>query len=152
MTNPNDDDLRQAVEAAGQCPAFLAELRALLTRASEALPDNQGQCTRCGACCDFAAAGHRLYATAGELALLCELAPPMSCRPLRCTFQVEGLCTARDQRPLGCRVYHCDQALGARGQQEAEELHREVQELHQKFGLPYRYTEMTQALRTVRSC
>jgi Fe-S-cluster containining protein len=151
-SSPADDDLRQAVDAAADCPQFLAELRELLQRTSQTLPDNQTLCTRCGRCCDFASAGHRLYVTAGELALLAEMALPSPSRPLRCGFQVEGLCTARELRPMGCRLYHCDEALGKQGCRAAEEFHQAIQELHQKYRLPYRYTEMTQAMAVVGSC
>ena len=28
-----------------------------------------------------------------------------------CPFQVQGLCIARESRPLGCRIYFCDPAF-----------------------------------------
>src|SRR5688572_16070154 len=29
--------------------------------------------------------------------------------PRGCPYQVDGLCTARNARPLGCRLYFCDE-------------------------------------------
>ena len=69
-------------------------------------------CRLSGRCCRFAEYGHTLFVSAPEAALLLADAPAPS-RPLdhgdSCPWQDDrGLCTARDARPLGCRVYYCD--------------------------------------------
>lgn len=80
--------------------------------------------------------------------MLCEQPPPNAPQPLQCPYQVGRSCSARDRRPLGCRVYFCD-ALDPDGQQAVyERFHRAVVELHRRFSLEYRYVELTTALQT----
>ena len=68
------------------------------------------RCDASGRCCRFTEYGHTLFLSQFEADLLLETAPPYT-RPVSrdfCPFQVEGLCTARESRPLGCRIYFCD--------------------------------------------
>ncbi len=69
-------------------------------------------CLVSGLCCRFEEYGHTLFVSAPEMAILLADAPPPS-RPLddgaTCPWQdARGRCTAREARPLGCRVYFCD--------------------------------------------
>jgi len=67
-------------------------------------------CQASGRCCRFKEWGHTLFLTRMEAEFLLEGAPNWT-KPIDdsfCPFQVGSLCTARDQRPLGCRVYFCD--------------------------------------------
>lgn len=131
--------LRQAVAACAQSGEFLRELRNLLSEAQSAVSAND--CRACGKCCDFASAGHRLYCSTGELAVLSPGGAD-SGAPLRCPFQSGRLCLARDNRPLGCRMYFCS----ARNEEVYEVYHAQVRRLHELHGLPYFYVEMTAAL------
>ncbi len=68
------------------------------------------RCDASGRCCRFTEYGHTLFLSQFEADILLETAPAYS-KPVSrdfCPFQVQGLCTARDSRPLGCRVYFCD--------------------------------------------
>ena len=68
------------------------------------------RCDASGRCCRFAEYGHTLFLSQFEADILLEKAPGYS-KPVSrdfCPFQVQGLCTARDSRPLGCRIYFCD--------------------------------------------
>src|SRR3954465_3373581 len=67
-------------------------------------------CVASGRCCRFAEYGHTLFVSNLEADVLLADAPPFQppVTPDFCPFQVENLCTARDPRPLGCRVYFCD--------------------------------------------
>jgi hypothetical protein len=65
---------------------------------------------------------------------------------------MEGKCTAREGRPLGCRVYFCEEAGGGGGEngwQNAlyEKYHEKLQAAHERFGVPYRYMEWRVGLR-----
>jgi hypothetical protein len=74
------------------------------------------RCDASGCCCRFGEYGHTLFISAFEAELLLEGAPAYE-RPASldgCPFQVNGLCTARESRPLGCRIYFCDPAYQAR--------------------------------------
>src|SRR5437764_12628981 len=63
-----------------------------------------------GRCCRFKEYGHTLFLSNLEAEVLLHGAPPYD-RPVTsdfCPFQRGNLCTAREPRPLGCRVYYCD--------------------------------------------
>jgi Fe-S-cluster containining protein len=68
------------------------------------------RCDASGRCCRFMEYGHTLFLTAFEAEILLESAAEYH-RPVTrdgCPFQIEGKCTARQTRPLGCRIYFCD--------------------------------------------
>ncbi len=67
-------------------------------------------CVASGRCCRFKEYGHTLFLSNLEAAVLLERAPAYA-PPVTadgCPFQKDNLCTAREPRPLGCRVYYCD--------------------------------------------
>src|SRR4029077_10178830 len=92
-------------------------------------------CRSSGRCCRFEQYGHRLYVTAAELGHFARVhggkvegektkderretkdKSPISLPVFfegstveGCPYQVDGLCAAREARPLGCRVYFCDE-------------------------------------------
>jgi hypothetical protein len=68
------------------------------------------RCDASGRCCRFTEYGHTLFLSHFEAEILLENAPSYSAPVSRdgCPFQVDGLCTARESRPLGCRIYFCD--------------------------------------------
>jgi Fe-S-cluster containining protein len=131
--------------------AWRSALRAILRDAEEALERFAPSCQACGFCCDFQRAGHRLYVTPAELELLAEQPPPGAPEPMRCPYQVAGTCTARDRRPLGCRVYFCRGLPPVDQQAFYERFHHALVELHRRHGLEYCYEELTTALHTGRT-
>src|SRR6516164_4869766 len=69
-------------------------------------------CVASGRCCRFKEYGHTLFLSKLEAEVLLESAPPYT-GPVSgdfCPFQKDNLCTAREPRPLGCRIYFCDPA------------------------------------------
>src|SRR4051812_23000632 len=68
------------------------------------------RCDASGRCCRFTEYGHTLFISAFEAEILLEGAPAFEQPVSRdgCPFQIGGLCTARETRPLGCRIYFCD--------------------------------------------
>ena len=140
------DDLGVAVESARQAPAFLAELESLLAEAQRQVDALSPTCGACGHCCDFARADHRLYVTAGELALVMQTPGGQGVPPLHCAFQVEGACIARAYRPLGCRMFFCDETTALAREAIYESHHRAIAALHLRYTIPYRYVELTAAL------
>lgn len=71
------------------------------------------RCDASGRCCRFTEYGHTLFLSQFEAEILLETAPSYS-KPVSrdfCPFQVQGLCNARESRPLGCRIYFCDPAF-----------------------------------------
>jgi hypothetical protein len=81
------------------------------------------RCDTSGRCCRFTEYGHTLFISHFEAEILLETAPPYLAPASvdTCPFQIEGLCTARDSRPLGCRIYFCDPAYEPRMVEITEE-------------------------------
>jgi len=125
-------------------------------------------CRSSGRCCRFEEWGHRLYVTGVEVVHFGEIenrkgkiekGKDEAGRVVAlkqfftrgnvegCPYQVEGMCTAREGRPLGCRVYFCDE--GAQGWQNEvyEKYHARLKEVHARFGVAYRYVEWREGLR-----
>jgi Fe-S-cluster containining protein len=68
------------------------------------------RCDASGRCCRFDEYGHTLFLSQFEADILLATAPHYD-KPVSratCPFQIDNLCTARDERPLGCRIYFCD--------------------------------------------
>jgi Fe-S-cluster containining protein len=87
-----------------------SEVLAVYAAADAAVRAAGPRCDASGRCCRFTEYGHTLFISAFEADILLENAPGYE-RPVSrdgCPFQVRGLCTARDARPLGCRIYFCD--------------------------------------------
>lgn len=138
--------LAAAVAQARGNEGFLAAVRDIYAVADAAVSARPWQCKACGACCDFAARGHRLYLSTGELALLAADRPPQLPAEGRCPYQVDNLCTVRAVRALGCRVFFCDPQAATTFEQDYEPYHRRLRLLHDAAGIPYHYVELTAAL------
>ena len=59
-----------------------------------------------------------------------------------CPFQKGNLCTAREPRPLGCRVYYCDPAYQETGSRITEEYLRRLKRLADEHGADWRYAPL----------
>jgi len=149
QTQDEEQFPRQAVRQASGSAAFLRELQDQLQRAEEETAPPPAACKACGRCCDFAAMDHRLLVSTGELALLASQAPPNRPAPLRCPYQIRSRCTARQRRPLGCRLFFCDKSITESMSSNYERFHRQIIRLHHKHSLPYHYAEMTAWLEAV---
>src|SRR5215831_16373130 len=84
-------------------------------------------CVASGRCCRFKEYGHVLFLSNLEADVLLAGAPPYQ-QPVSvdfCPFQKENLCTAREPRPLGCRIFFCDPSYQETANRLTEEfLHR----------------------------
>ncbi len=138
-------ELAHAVAQACGAPEFLRELEGLLARAEQQVDALSPACRACGGCCDFARAGHRLYATTGEIALLIARSPQPAGEvlPLHCAYQIGGACTARSGRPLGCRMFFCDEKTTLQREEIYEWHHHAIAALHQRCEISYQYAELT---------
>jgi hypothetical protein len=89
---------------------------ALYAKVDAAVAAAGPRCDASGRCCRFTEYGHTLFVSHFEAEILFETAPPYSVPASvdSCPFQIEGLCTARESRPLGCRIYFCDPAFESR--------------------------------------
>ena len=101
-------------------------------------------CVASGRCCRFKEWGHTLFVSNLEAEVLLADAPPYE-GPVSadfCPFQKDKLCTARDPRPLGCRVYFCDPNYQTAAQQITEKYLRRLKDLAEAIGLPWRYAPL----------
>jgi hypothetical protein len=107
-------------------------------------------CVASGRCCRFKEYGHTLFVSALEADVLLAAAPPYDAAAVTadfCPFQRGNLCTAREPRPLGCRVYYCDPNYQETGQRISEEYLRRLKRLADEQGLPWRYAPLHVFLR-----
>ena len=151
VNDPSADNTRDVSDAAIRCARdgeFLASLLGVYERVDAAVAAHEVACMGGGACCKFDAFGHRLYVSAGELAMLAESPPPGPVRDGHCPYQVGPRCTARRRRPLGCRVFFCDPQAEEWSTVEYERFHADIRDLHDHHGLPYAYVELVAGLRS----
>ncbi|MBI4602604.1 MAG: hypothetical protein HY721_11655, partial [Planctomycetes bacterium] len=132
-------------------PEAERDLEALYARVDHEVEALGVACWVRGDCCDFDRCEHRLYASTVELAHV-RAKHPEAFEPEGglCPFWVEGRCTERERRPLGCRTYFCD----ARYREQLEALHerclREVRAIAARHGIPWAYAPFVAALRAGR--
>jgi hypothetical protein len=102
------------------------------------------RCDASGRCCRFAEYGHTLFVSQFEAELLLESAPPYTApvSAATCPFQVGNLCTAREHRPLGCRIYFCDPAYQDRQGEITEAALSALKRLAGEFGTGWRYAPL----------
>jgi hypothetical protein len=125
---------------------FRAELQLLYGELDAEIRRLGPRCEISGRCCRFEEYGHTLFLSAPEAALLKADAPPPS-RPLddgsTCPWQNNlGRCTARDARPLGCRIYHCDPTFQDAMPALGETYIGRLKELVNRLGLPWDYAPL----------
>ena len=112
-------------------------------------------CRLSGRCCRFAEFDHTLFLSAAAAALLVADAPP-PVRPLdrgeTCPWQDEaGRCTAREARPLGCRVFYCDPEHAEHAPLLSEQFLTRLKRLTADHGLPWDYAPLHEHLRQALS-
>ncbi len=102
------------------------------------------QCQASGRCCRFKEYGHTLFVSELEARALLDSAPAYSTpvSPDFCPFQSGNLCTARSERPLGCRIYFCDPAYQDTGNQIMEKHLRILKKLADEYKLDWRYAPL----------
>ena len=144
---PAAGTLARAVSVARRTQGFCEELLRLYERVDSELAAGGARCYGGGACCRFDLMGHRVYASTGELAILTGEPPPeRPPTPLRCPYQLGPRCRAHPRRPLGCRVFFCRTGPDDLSSETYERFHRRIRGLHDRFGVPYLYAELTAAL------
>lgn len=102
------------------------------------------KCDASGRCCRFKEWGHVLYLSQIEAEVLLSAAPPYQSpvSPDFCPFQKENLCTAREPRPLGCRIYFCDPAYQEVGNRIMESALSKLKQLAREHDLDWRYAPL----------
>ena len=109
-------------------------------------------CQASGRCCRFKEYGHVLFLSNLEADVLLAAAPPYA-QPVSadfCPFQKDNLCTAREPRPLGCRVYYCDPNYQETGNQITEEFLHRLKELAREHNIEWQYAPLHHFLNAAR--
>jgi hypothetical protein len=101
-------------------------------------------CIASGRCCRFKEFGHVLFLSSLEAEVLLHGAPAYETpvTPDFCPFQKEKLCTAREPRPLGCRVYYCDPGYQETGHVILEKYTHRLKQLAEEESLAWCYAPL----------
>lgn len=150
MTATTTNDWPGWFAAAGD-PGVDGELRAIFHRLQAEIEWRKPTCWISGKCCNFDTYGHRLYVTAMEIAWLLRQIPAQSLPSHvdphgSCVFQVGKLCGVHSIRPLGCRIFFCQEGTGDWQHEVYERFQAELRVLHETRGIGYRYLEWRSGL------
>lgn len=125
-------------------PELDQQVRAVYAEADRAVAEAGPVCQASGRCCRFKEYGHTLFVSNLEAEVLLSAAPafepPVS--PDFCPFQKGNLCTAREPRPLACRVFFCDPAYQETGNRITEIGLGRLKALADQHGLEWRYAPL----------
>lgn len=177
MTESDDTALWRSWRDAVRRSSVDAAMRDIYGRIDREVVSRGPVCWASGRCCKFDEFGHRLYVTGLEAAwaahhhinsdkheaqasvpripalrvLRATLESDIAFDPARprggCAFQIDGLCTLRALRPMGCRLFFCDRAAEAWQHDLYERFLAELRALHDREGVAYRYMDWRVALR-----
>src|SRR5882672_3188294 len=107
-------------------------------------------CRTSGRCCRFKAFDHQLWTTGVELDYLIGhegLPSAPAAEEGTCPYLKDGLCSVRDHRMLGCRIFFCDASYAGAMNPLYEKYHARIKDLHRRHGSPYQYGELLASLR-----
>lgn len=153
------DEDGDAIRHAARRQDVLAAMTAFYADLEAAVAEHQPRCILRGACCRFDEYGHNLFVTTLEAAWFIAHMTPSPAAPAGaqstavmpdgCPYQVNGRCTVREARPMGCRIFFCDpQSRHWQGPLTEESLAR-LRALHDRFAVSYIYAEWRNVLRSL---
>jgi hypothetical protein len=136
--------IQSATSEQGIPEELLGRVRELYREVDAAVAAAGPVCEASGRCCRFKEHGHVLFLSHLEADVLLANAPPYDkpVSPEFCPFQKDRLCTAREPRPLGCRIYHCDPAYQEIGNQLTETFLKKLKQLAAEHGLGWLYAPL----------
>ena len=132
---------------------LLAEVEDLYRQLAQEIDEQRPACIGRGLCCHFDDYGHRMFATSAEWAFVISSgrlpAPPPESKG-QCPFQSGRLCTLRDHRPLGCRLFYCERrSAGLQGPMYEKYL-KALKAIIKKRAISYQYVEWLSGLEGMR--
>jgi len=104
-------------------------------------------CEQCGKCCNFETFGHRIFVTSPEMVYFTHniKEPLKSAEDGRCPYNIDGQCSVYEHRFATCRVFYCKGNADLQNKL-TESAIRDLKSICEKFGITYRYTDLTTAL------
>jgi hypothetical protein len=137
---------RAPAGGSGLSPPWQAELRELYAELDAAVARLAPVCLISGRCCRFEEYGHTLFLSLIEADYLVREAPQppgVLDEGRTCPWQDDrGRCTAREARPLGCRVFFCDPAYQDQAPVLSEQFIARLKRLAERHGLPWNYAPL----------
>jgi Fe-S-cluster containining protein len=102
------------------------------------------RCEMSGRCCRFDEFGHTLFLSRleAEYLLIEGLPAGQTVTPNRCPYQIDRRCTARQRRPIGCRVFFCDPSFAVKKPELSEAFIRRLKTLHVQTGSGWEYRSL----------
>jgi len=130
----------------------MADLDLLLQELDYEVKDLGARCWLSGDCCDFDAAGHRLFTSEIEARRFAKGVDLAGWDPAsrRCPAWKNRRCTAREHRPLACRTYFCDPNFTERTRELTERYVTRLKWLHEKHRLAWDYRDFLEHLAAIR--
>lgn len=121
----------------------MEDLELLLQELDYEVKDIGARCWLSGDCCDFDAAGHRLFTSEIEARRFAKGVDLTGRDPnsTQCPAWKDRRCTAREHRPLACRTYFCDPRFKDAVHELTERYVTRLKWLHEKHGLPWDYRD-----------
>jgi Fe-S-cluster containining protein len=154
--DPHEADLWTQWHAAARTPAVSGAIQSLYADLDAAVRQRGPTCWTSGKCCKFDTfqGGHLLYVTGLEIAWVLAqpavvqtgLNPAQVGQEGACAFQQQGKCTIHAVRPMGCRVFFCQQGTQDWQQQLYETFLTRLRQLHDEREIEYRYMEWRSGL------
>lgn len=136
------------VERRAGLEAAMEDLELLLQELDYEVGDLGARCWLSGDCCDFDAAGHRLFTSEIEARRFAKGVDLAGWDPASrlCPAWKDRRCTAREHRPMACRTYFCDPRFKDRIQDLTERYITRLKWLHQMHGLAWDYRDFVDHL------
>ena len=136
---------------AGASATGESELRALYAELDREVAGIGPVCVLSGRCCRFLEYGHTLFVSTAEVGLPAGFGPCRLSGALddgaSCPWQdSRGHCTARDARPLGCRIYYCDPTYQEESHRLSERFIDRMKRLCCDHGIPWNYAPLHRQL------
>lgn len=127
------------------------DLLALYEELENELANYAPRCEMSGRCCRFAEYGHMLFLSTVEAELLLKEPPPgpLDRADQQCPYQCGVICTARERRPLGCRVFFCDPRYQPHMQEIAERYTTRLKQIIVQHGREWSYGPLPAILKQV---
>ena len=110
--------------------------------------NTKGRCRACGECCDFESFDHRLFITGPELMYLRANLGGENIMPMatgRYPYNIEGKCTVYEYRFAACRIFCCSADEDFQSELSETTL-KKLKSLCEEFQIPYRYSDLANAL------